>query len=446
MRHNRPTGMFAFTLVWLGQLVSLLGTGMTQFAIALWAWELTGQATALALVGFFTFGPQMLLSPLAGALVDRWNRKLVMMLSDLAAGLATVVLLVLYTSNQLQIWHLYVAGAFVGAFQTFQFPAYSAAISTMLPKEQYARADAMLGLAESASGIFAPVAASFLYGIIGLGGIMTIDAITFIAAIAALLVVHVPQPAITEEGRASRGGLLTESVYGFRFIFARPSLFGLQMVFFFGNMLSTLAFTLLPPMILSRTDSDQVVLGLVQGAFGVGGVIGGLLLSLWGGPKRKVHGLLIGWTGIGIGAALLGMGQALAFWVAAAFATALLNPMVNSSNQAIWQAKVPPDVQGRVFSTRRLIAQVTIPIAMLLAGPLADDVFEPGMQAGKLAAFEGLVGSGPGAGMGLIFVICGILIVVTTVGAYAVRAIREAEIILPDHDAAVIPEVIPAAQ
>jgi hypothetical protein len=305
----------------------------------------------------------------------------------------------------------------------------------MLSKEQYARASAMLGLAESASIIFAPVAASFLYGIIGLGGIMTIDAITFIVAITTLLIVHVPQPEISVEGRESRGSLLAESVYGFRFIFARPSLLGLQLVFFCGNLLMTLAGTLMAPMILSRTGNNQVALGLVEGALGVGGVVGGILLSLWGGPKRKVYGVLVGWASIGFGLVLLGVGQSVAFWIVAAFAAWILNPMVNASNQAIWQAKVPPDVQGRVFSTRSLIAQVTIPIAMLLAGPLADDIFEPAMRAGKLSAFEGLVGSGHGAGMALIFVIAGLLTMGVAGGAYTVRAIREAETILPDHDA-----------
>lgn len=158
----RPTRMFAFTLVWLGQVVSLLGTGMTQFAIALWAWELTGEATALALAGFFAFGPQMLFSPLAGALVDRSNRKFVMMMSDLAAGVTTIALFFLYTSGYLQIWHLFVAGTIEGTFQAFQWPAYSAAISMMIPKEQYARASGMMSLAESGSGILAPILVGML--------------------------------------------------------------------------------------------------------------------------------------------------------------------------------------------------------------------------------------------------------------------------------------------
>jgi MFS transporter, DHA3 family, macrolide efflux protein len=431
------TGMRAFTIVWLGQLVSLTGTAMTQFAITIWAWERTNEATALALVGFCSFAPSVIFSPLAGALVDRWNRKLVMMLSDLAAGLSTIALLLLYTSGSLQIWHLCAAGAFASTFQAFQFPAYSAAVSMMVSKEQYVRAHAMLGLAESASAVFAPVVASFLLGIIQLNGIMTIDAITFIVAIGALLFVHIPQPEVPAGGRTGQGSLLHESVYGFRYIFARPSLLGLQLVFFSGNLIAIIAYILFSPMILARTGNNEVALGLVYAAFGLGGVIGGIALARWGGPKRKVHGVLMGWLLVGLLTTLMGIGQSLAVWVAAAFINYMINPVVNASNQAIWQTKVAPDIQGRVFAARRLIAQITIPLGMILAGPLADRLFEPAMAAGGSLArvFGGLVGVGPGAGMGLIVAISGLLTAGVGLAGYAVRAIRDAEDILPDHDA-----------
>jgi len=176
---GKPMGMRAFIIVWFGQLVSLLGTGMTQFAITIFAWEITGKATALALVGFFAFGPTVLLSPVAGAIVDRANRKLVMMLSDLVSALMTGVILLLFLAGKLQIWHLYIAGGLSGAFQAFQFPAYSAAMTMMLPKDHYARASGMLSIAESASGIVAPILAGALIALIGIGGILAIDLVTF---------------------------------------------------------------------------------------------------------------------------------------------------------------------------------------------------------------------------------------------------------------------------
>ncbi|MCX6098634.1 MAG: MFS transporter, partial [Candidatus Bipolaricaulota bacterium] len=193
-----PTGLFGFSIVWFGQLVSMIGTGMTRFALIIWAYQLTGQATALALVGFFSFAPVVLFSPLAGAIVDRVPRKLVMIASDLAAGLSTIALLILHLTGHLQLWHLFATGFFAGAFESFQFPAYSAAISLMMEKRHYTRANAMLGLAEAASGIIAPMLAGGLLLLIGIRGIFTIDIVTFVVAIAALLVVFIPEPARSE--------------------------------------------------------------------------------------------------------------------------------------------------------------------------------------------------------------------------------------------------------
>ena len=434
---RQPSGMRAFTIVWAGQVVSLLGSAMTQFALTVWAYELTGSATALALVAFFGFGPSILFGPFAGALVDRWNRKLVMMLSDLGAGVSTIAILLLYLSGSLQIWHLYVAAAFSGVFNTFQWPAYSAAISTMLPKEQYARANGMLGLAESVSGVFAPIFATALLAIIGIVGVLVIDIVTFSFAIGALLFVHIPQPKASADGVSGKGSILQEAAFGFRYIVRRQSLLGLQLTFFFINLTSAFGMALLAPMLLARTGSEEAVLATVQSVGAVGGVLGGLLLSVWGGPKRRVHGVLLGMMGASLfGELLLGLGQSVIVWSVASFAQALLVPIINGSNQAIWQAKVPPDVQGRVFAARRMIAQFTIPISLLLAGPLADQVFEPGMMpGGALAAlFGGLVGVGSGAGMGLMFVIVGLLGVVVSLIGYTVPAIRDAEALLPDHE------------
>lgn len=444
---HQPGGLPAFTVVWAGQMVSMLGTGMTRFAITIWAWEVTGEATTLALVGFFSFGPAILMSPIAGALVDRWNRKLVMMLSDLAAGLSAIALLLLFVSGNLQVWHLYVAGAFAGAFEAFQFPAYSAAVSTMLPKSQYGRANGMLQLIEPTSLIASPLLAGLLLPAIHLNGILALDIATFLVAIGSLLVIGISRPAATDAGRQGKGNLWQESIYGFHYIFQRPSLLGLQLVFFAGNFLSAIVLVLVPAMILARTGNNELILASVQSALGVGGIVGGLVLSLWGGPQRRIHSLLISWILAGLlGELAMGLGQTLTVWVFAHFATGFFIPFINGSNQAIWQAKVAPDVQGRVFATRRLIAQITFPLSMLLAGPLADHLFEPAMQPqGQLApVFGGLVGSGPGAGMGLMFVICGLLIALVGAAGYTISPVRNVEDILPDHDAPVINPLPPA--
>jgi len=439
--------MRAFIFIWVGQFVSLLGTGMSRFALTIWAFQITGEATALALVGFFSFAPSIVISPIAGALVDRWNRKLVMILSDLAAGLMTVVVLILYLTGNLQIWHLYVTGFVAALFEPFQWPAFSAAMSTMVPKEQYGRANGLVSLADSVSTIVAPLAAGALLVAIGLGGILVIDIVTFLFAVGSILLVVIPQPARSAEGEASRGSLWQDSIYGFRYIWRRRSLFGIQLTFTISNFFGSMAMILIAPMILARTGNNSLLLGTVQSAMGIGGVVGGVAMSVWGGPKPRIHGVLAGFIFLGIfGNALMGIGQTLPVWVVAGFLGLLVLPFINGSNQAIWQAKVPPDLQGRVFATRRLIAQIAGPIGMLLAGPLADRLFEPAMMAGGAAAdaWGWLVGSGPGAGMGLLIVIAGLLSALAGVVGYATPQIRNAERLMPDHDAgATVPAPAP---
>jgi len=433
-----PQGMLAFTIVWLGQIVSVLATNMTHFAVTIWVYQETGSATALALVQVFFITPFLLLSPIAGAMVDRYNRKLMMMVSDLGAGLATVALLILQSQGLLEVWHLYVAAVIGGLGNCFQWPAYSAAISTLVPKEQLGRANGMMSLIEAGPGVIAPLLAGALLPVIGLTGIMTIDVATFVFAILALLAVQVPQPRRTAEGRQGQGNILTESVYGFKYIFARPSLLGLQLVFLFGNLAAGIGFTVLAPMILARTGNNELQFGSVQSIGAVGGIIGGVVMSAWGGPKRRVHGVLIGHVLLGLFAqAVLGLNFGWPAWAAGMFVGGLLIPVVNGSNQAIWQSKVAPDVQGRVFASRRLIAWITQPLSPIIAGPLADFVLEPAMQSGGFLpnATGWLVGTGPGSGMGLMLVVTGLFAASVGVVGYLFPAVRAAEAVLPDHDA-----------
>ena len=435
--------------MWFGQLISMVGSGMTRFALTIWIYQETGEVTALALVGVFSFAPAILLSPIAGAIVDRVSRKRVMIASDLGAGLSTVALLILYSGGHLEIWHLCAAGFFASAFESFQFPAYSAAITTMVEKKHYTRANAMLGMVGSASLIISPVLAGALLSLprIGISGIMGIDIVTFVFAIGTLLFVFIPNPTETAAGRASRGSLLQESVFGFRYIFSRPSLLGLQLIFFGINLTVMLAMILFSPMILDRTADpmipaliagNTVILGTTLMMFGVGGVVGGLAVAAWGGFKRRVHGVLLGMILASLlGQVVIGAGQGAWMWGLGAFLMMFFLPLVNGSNQAIWQAKVPPDIQGKVFAIRRLIAQISAPVAMILGGRLADVVFEPAMTSGGAFArlFKPLVGSGPGSGMALMFVFSGILGAVVAVTGYFVPAIRRVEDLIPDHDA-----------
>jgi len=435
---RRPKGMAAFTIVWFGQVVSLIGTAMTGFALTLWAYRTTGLATALAMVAFFGFAPMIIMSPIAGVLVDRWNRKWTMALSDLASAIGTLAILILFASGHLQLWHLYLVGALTAVFQSFQWPAYSAAISMMVPKTQYQRASGMISMAESGSGIAAPILAGALIGMVGFGRlwvIFAIDLVTFVIALSTLVAVTIPNPPRTVPEKEE--SFFRQSTFGFRYIWNQRPLFKLQMMFFSSNLLASLCITILPAMILARTGNNSTVLATVQSASAIGGVIGGAALTAWGGPKRKVDGVLLGMVCASLfGTVVLGLGRSLLVWAVGGFLTMVFLPMLNGSNQAIWQSKVPPSLQGRVFSTRLIIAQVTAPIAMLASGPLADRVFGPAMQAsGSLApVFGWLTGTGSGAGISLMFVLFGLAGAAAGLVGYLIPSVRNVERLIPDHD------------
>jgi MFS family permease len=433
----KPSGLSGFVIVWIGQVFSMIGSQMTHFAMGIWAWEKTGQATPLAMIGFFSLAPLIVFSPIAGVLVDRWNRKLVMALSDIGAGLVTVVIFTLLITDHLEIWHLYLTGIVGGIFGAFQWPAYSAAISLLVPKKHYARTSGMISMAEYGVGIIAPLLAGLLLPMIGFIGIILFDILTLAIALLFLFLVLIPEPKHRKVDR-SKGAFVRELIYGFRYLFDRPSLLYLQLTFFMGNLFFSVGHTLFTPMILASTQGNATILGSVFSAGAIGGLVGGTVLTAWGGPKKKVNGVITGQILIGIlGLGLMGLGRALPYWLAANFLTMFIIPLLNGSNQAIWQSKVAPEVQGRVFSVRRFIAQITAPISMAVAGPLADRVFEPALTSPDnrvMLILSSVFGSSPGSGMGLLILLSGLLVTGVGLMAYRIRAIREVETLIPDHD------------
>jgi MFS transporter, DHA3 family, macrolide efflux protein len=436
---QKPAGMAAFGIIWIGQVVSILASSMSHFGLSIWMYQQTESATAMGLMQVFFITPFLVMSPFAGVMVDRHNRKLMMMLSDLSAVLATGGIFALLLLGRLQFWHLYVAAALNGLGNTFQWPAYSAAISTMIPKEQLGRANGLMSLMEAGPGVVAPLLAGALMPAVGLTGLLAIDVVTFFIAVSTLALVHIPQPTQSAEGRAAQGNMLKEAAFGFRYIFARPSLLGLQLIFFFGNLFAGISNVVFAPMVLARTGQDTLIFGTVQTAAATGMVLGGVVMSTWGGFRRRVHGVLGGWIYSGlVGTTVLGLRFGLPVWIPGALLGApIVMALINASNQAIWQSKVAPDLQGRVFSSRRLIAWFTNPVSPIIGGVLADYVLEPAMQReGALAArFGWLVGTGPGAGMGLLMICCGLAIALVGAVGYLIPAIRDVEDVLPDHDA-----------
>jgi MFS transporter, DHA3 family, macrolide efflux protein len=269
--------------------------------------------------------------------------------------------------------------------------------------------------------------------------IMWIDFATFVIAIATILLVTIPTPEASDEGKESReGSFWGELVFGWKYIVQRPSLIGLQLIILGYILMNSLggAGNLVTPMILARTGGNTTVLGIAQMGFGIGGVLAGSMLGVWGGVKNRPGGLFLGILGQCLGYALIGMGRSLPVWILGAFASTFTVAIALAANQSYWQSKVPPDIQGKVFSTRRMIAQMAGPLAVLVSGPLADRVFEPAMAVGgPLAGSLGwLVGTGPGAGMGLQLFVTGVLGGLAGLAGYLFKATRDAEKLLPDHN------------
>jgi MFS family permease len=431
--------MNTFLTIWLGQVVSLVGSGLTGFALGVWVFEQTGSATQFALIGLSAVLPRVILSPLAGAVVDRWDRRRVMILSDVGAGLSTLVIVLLLWTNQLEsqghsfgIWPIYALTFVNAAFGTLQWPAFAATTSLLVAKESLGRANGMVQLGQAASEILAPALAGVLMGIIELEGVILIDVGTFVFAVITLLLVRFPKPETPAHREPGRAALWHDLTLGWRYISPRPGLKGLLLFFAVVNFLWGMVGALITPMILSWTSSDE--LGLIIAIAGAGMLAGSLLMSVWGGPRRRIDGVLNFELLSGICFMLMGVRPS--FWLVAAgaFGAHVTIAVVFGCNQAIWQSKVAPEVQGRVFATQQMVARAAAPLAYLLAGPLADQVFTPLLTVnGLLASGIGqILGTGSGRGIGLIFLLMGVIKVAVALIGRSSPHIRKIEEDLPD--------------
>ncbi|MEJ2209345.1 MAG: MFS transporter, partial [Anaerolineae bacterium] len=332
----------------------------------------------------------------------------------------------------LVIWPIYALSFVNAAFGTLQWPAFAATTSLLVPKKNLGRANGLMQFGQAASEILAPALAGVLVVTIRLGGVLLIDVATFVFAVATLLLVRVPRPEAAVVRGSGKTTLWNDLTLGWRYISARPGLKGLLLFFAVVNLLWAMVGALITPMILSWTTSDE--LGLIVAIAGAGMFAGSLLMSTWGGPRRRIDGVLRFELLSGLCFVLMGLRPS--FWpvAAGAFGAHVTIAVVFGSNQAIWQSKVAPEVQGRVFATQQMVARAAAPLAYLLAGPLADRVFNPLLTADSpLAGGIGqLLGTGPGRGIGLIFVLMGAVKVAVTLIGRASPRIRYVEDELPD--------------
>ena len=408
-----------FIIVWIGQFVSATGSSMTAFAIEIWVWEVTGKATSFALLGFFTLLPSIAVTMISGLIVDRYQRKLLMILGDTVTVLLTIIIILLYVTNNLQIWHLYITGAVAGIFSQLQYLAYSASVGLMIPKKHYSRASSMEFLSSYGSQIIAPAFAGYLYHVIGLVGISLIDILTFTCAIGGVLIVRIPQPVQNAESQES-GNIWQELGFSWRYIYKHKNLLALLsigLLFWFFHDLGGAIYT---PMILARSQNNTIILGYLASAAGIGGVVGALIMGVWGGPKRRINGFLWGMIGAGISKIMFGLGNSAFVWISAQFCSSLNFPLNGSSENAIWLTKVAANIQGRIFAVRSLLLQFVSAMAYLIAGPMVDRVFEPAMKPGGQLVwlFAGIFGTDKGSGMALLYTLCALCMLLVGVGGY----------------------------
>jgi MFS family permease len=431
-QHGTSRGLLTFIMIWFGQLVSLVGSGLTSFVLGVWVFQTTGSVTLYGLIVLSATLPNILLSLPAGALVDRWDRRQVMIWSDVGAGFSTLAVALLFIAGQIRVWHICLASAITSAFSAFQWPAYSASITLLVPKEQYGRANGMVQLAQAIGYIVSPVLAGVLLVKIHVQGVILIDFATLICAVFTLLPIRIARPTVTAEGGVGKGSLWREAVYGLTYLAARAGLFGILILFASLNFLMGFVNTLVTPMILAFTTADG--LGTVITIGGIGMLVGGIAMSVWGGPKRRINGMLGFLVLFGLFIALGGVRRSVILVAVAAFGFFFCVPFISACSAAIWQSKIAPDIQGRAVAARSMVAQAAMPIAMLMAGPLADYVFEPLLvEGGRLAGGVGrLIGAGPGRGIGLMFILAGVLTTLAAAVGYLHPRIRRVEDELPD--------------
>jgi DHA3 family macrolide efflux protein-like MFS transporter len=388
MAHDNPQTRkgwrVPFFTIWTGQQLSLIGSMLAGFALVWWLTKRTGSATVLATASLVQMLPHIVLGPFVGALVDRWNRRKVMILADTVIAVFSAWLAYLFWVDALQIWHVYVIMAVRSIGGTFHWPAMSASTSLMVPKDQLAR---VAGINQTMHGILqiiSPPLGALFISLMPVHGIMAIDVISAAFAIVPLFFVHIPQPerreATVETTVEGKPSLWDDMREGFQYVWSWPGLRSILAMATVINFLLNPASSLMPLLVTKHFGGEAAQLGWINSVWGVGVVIGGLLLGIWGGFKRRIVTSMLGLIGLGTGALLIGVAPAGAFWLAVAgmFVLGFTNPLTNGPINAIFQSVIAPDMQGRAFTLIGSACAAMSPIGMAIAGPVSDAL---GVQA-----------------------------------------------------------------
>jgi MFS family permease len=432
MSVNGNKNISSFYTLILTQVFSMIGSRISSIAIGIYLFQQTGNATPLAMIAFFSTLPMILASSISGVLADRWDRRIVMVLSDTGQAICTLLLFFSFASGRFELWHLYVIITIQSMFGVFQGPAFQASITMLIPDNQRDRANAIQQLTGPLAGIIAPAITGVIYALGGVSLAILVDMLTFVVAMMVIFTVHIPRPTQTEAGKQFSGTFRKEIWSGLAYLRQnRPLLYTILYVslinFFFSGM-----GVLITPYILGRTGSE-ITLGTLQSVQNIGAIGGGIALGIWGGTKKRMHTIL---PGILIAAVMMigvGMSQHAILMGVTMFGFMFPLPIVNGLFMSLTQAKVPPDMQGRVFAVMGQLSMLLMPISFLLIGPLADNIFAPAVGTDAWVAFAPLVGADAGSGYGLMMVGVGLIGVCLTVVAILIGKIRNLEDLLPDY-------------
>lgn len=366
-----------FFTIWTGQAFSLFGSALVQFALVWWLTRETGSATVLATATLVALLPQVVLGPFVGALVDRWNRRIIMIVADTSIALATLLLFYLFASGQVQVWHIYGILAIRSLGGAFHGPAMTASTSLMVPNKHLARIAGANQTLQGLLSIFAPPLGALLLELFSTQNVLLIDVGTALLAVLPLFFIPIPQPArhaLQASGEIAKTSYAHDLREGFAYVVRWKGLLGIIILAMILNFLIVPASSLLPLVVTKVFKGGAAELGWTESVFGVGVIVGGVLLSIWGGFKRRIVTSFSGIIGIGVGVILTGLIPADMFYLllAAQFVIGFMQVLANGPLMAIMQSTVAPDMQGRVFSLLGAGATAMMPLSLLIAGPVSD--------------------------------------------------------------------------
>jgi DHA3 family macrolide efflux protein-like MFS transporter len=365
-----------FFTIWTGQAFSLLGSHLISFALIWYLTRLTGSATVLAMASLVGLLPYVLLGPIAGTLVDRWNRRVVMIVADTTVAIATAVLAFLFYQGGVEVWQIFVIMGVRSVAGSFHYPAMQASTTLMVPPEHYARIQGLNQMLQGLMNILAAPLGALLLEFMPMQGVLMIDVFTALLAVAPLFFIAVPQPIkkLEASGETGKTTVWQEFKQGFRYAFSWPGLVIIGLMATLINLILNPAFSLLPLLVTKHFNGQAIQLAWMESAFGVGIILGGLLLGVWGGFKRRILTAMLGLFGLGMGVLALGLVPSFAFVAAVAimFWLGLANPITNGPLMAAVQAAVEPEMQGRIFTIIGSVAGLMSPLGLMLAGPIAD--------------------------------------------------------------------------